>query len=573
MLVESFIESIICETLKKQFGDTIQEKEILQAIRQYLERVEKQNLNIAVDEEIDFGKLQSYILGEMGDDLKLRLLGDNDERQRARDSIARKSIQYAAANTSLKEERVRKIVFDSIDIARQILRKEIPSNMLMVSAEIEDCINDSTESIKQEIEINRDMLQEIKEGSPLASDNLSRRIESGDMAGISDDFKYVFDAISPRHKLYPHYGFRLNSKCNIISYPMNEDAHTLYPESMRIVPDQITLGENKITSISDKVLNQSYCRQIPINMHIAEASKYLGDVIDPCQSEAEELIGQTITVKPPEFPKAFPCCVRVNGKVEVPYLLLRTKEILEDGSIVVSNEEQENFSYQVMITLLQQERKASFSVVPRTTTTNKERLSFCKLMLEINTGNPVELMVLTNKEILVTGYINGQELNELNNEIDLLNKVVRIEEFYSVELSVPKTVTMGEYSLLSKLYDLTIGEYQNKWTAFDFEFSVSDELRETILNTKNQVFSVAYGAETKFSLWNEEIVVNVVRVIKKARIKDLKRLKQKVRVLEIGDSIKLHLVAADKENSEYCDAICSEYKENVLEFLSENKED
>ncbi|WP_022757490.1 hypothetical protein [Butyrivibrio fibrisolvens] len=74
-------------------------------------------------------------------------------------------------------------------------------------------------------------------------------------------------------------------------------------------------------------------------MSIIRRKLILGNIEGPSQYEAEELVGKLIEIKPQEFPPAFPCSISVNGKVFFDYLLMRTKEILEDGTVILDNRE------------------------------------------------------------------------------------------------------------------------------------------------------------------------------------------------------------------------------------------
>ncbi len=42
------------------------------------------------------------------------------------------------------------------------------------------------------------------------------------------------------------------------------------------------------------------------------------------------------------FHRLFPCSIKVGGKTYFEYVLLRTKEILDDGTYIVTNDEQRN---------------------------------------------------------------------------------------------------------------------------------------------------------------------------------------------------------------------------------------
>ena len=76
----------------------------------------------------------------------------------------------------------------------------------------------------------------------------------------------------------------------------------------------------------------AYRHQLKLVMSIDEAVKLLGNRPDPIQTEAKQYIGKEIIAIPPEFPEAFPCSIKVGEKTYFDYILLRTEEILDDGT-------------------------------------------------------------------------------------------------------------------------------------------------------------------------------------------------------------------------------------------------
>lgn len=101
----------------------------------------------------------------------------------------------------------------------------------------------------------------------------------------------------------------------------------------------------------------------------------MGTVRDPSQSQTVNMVGRTAIIHPPAFPPAFPCNVKIDNEVVVEYLLLRTKEIEDDGTFVVTNEEQQHFPFKIVLKVHIGKGTLSVRIIPQTLS-NKEELCF-----------------------------------------------------------------------------------------------------------------------------------------------------------------------------------------------------
>ena len=570
MFVIDFIKSIISDSLKKRLGEHFQERAIEDALGRYLESERRHLINISTEEEIDFGKLQYYILNELKDDLELRFFGNPSERKRARQSIVNKSVYYASANTTLKEDRVRKIVFNCIDIAKQAIEKAIPGSLLYVKSEIISSVGDSEERLKSEILENRRLIQEQNADSLLSYGDLKKAAEEGDYSCVSEKMELALRYMSSKHELAPYYGFKMNANNKLMSYPISADAQDKYPAKMQVVSNSIKIGDKEISAIDTAVLKQSYCHQIPFTMRVTDAKKYLGDFLDPIQDEAKELIGKDIVLSPPEFPKAFPCCVRMDGIIVVPYLLLRTKEILDNGTIVVTNEEQEQAAFYLKLSLSPSSGQYSFSIMPNAPT-NKDLLLLCQVFKGLFDGKQYEIVLLENNEIMFSGHLEDDRLVQISEEqIDIYEKAVQVEEFYHVSLKVPDKIPIDDYYLLNKLYILSKGEFREKWGEIEVDLIVSDDLRNRVNGMEDKLIALAYGHNAKFELWDASICIPIVTLLRNTRVEDLPRLKDKIKYFDNGDTIRVHFVADKDLGGERIEIIGEEIKENDILLFDNN---
>ena len=92
----------------------------------------------------------------------------------------------------------------------------------------------------------------------------------------------------------------------------------------------------------------------------------------------------------------------VGSDIVVPFLLLRTKEILEDGSVIITNEEQENYHFNVRITCFFNSKKVTFTVTPQNAS-NKEFLHYRLFLKRILAGEQVTVNALSLNEKLMCG--------------------------------------------------------------------------------------------------------------------------------------------------------------------------
>ena len=110
----------------------------------------------------------------------------------------------------------------------------------------------------------------------------------------------------------------------MISVPLTQDAEQKYPSSMNMRAD-IEVGENLYHNKNVDPFEYAYRHQKNMFVKVTDATKMLGNVKDPVQKEAEKLRGQSLMVKPKEFPKAVPCSVVVDDVTYFEYICSEQK--------------------------------------------------------------------------------------------------------------------------------------------------------------------------------------------------------------------------------------------------------
>lgn len=541
--ISDYVVDIGVDAVKDKIKDSREEAEIRCRLNEFLEREQKYNLNCTLEEEIDFQGLAEYIRGDLLEDVKLRLFGNIIERGRARQSIMDKAACYAQAKTRISDSRARKLVSVSVDILRAFYRKKINRDLKFIAAEIEDTV------IGEMTAQNQALTKKIEETSILSIDHNISLIRDGNLDLVERNLSTVLDGISVAHTLPHDFRFDINERRRLVSVPISDDALKRYPHRLRISAESIKMGDTELAGLDARTLSRAYRHQLPISFDVVTARKYLGDILDPAQAVAEDIAGAHIVLYPPSFPEAFPCNISIDGTVAVEYLLLRTKEILDDGTLIVTNDEQKNFNFKVKIRINPISKQFTFSITP-TEPTNDELLRYRLFLKKVASAERIAVKALAeNVDILSAGKLNPIDFDQLDTEIQFLERIVAIERYFDIAFCIPEELRPEDHLLIHRLYSMIEqGVFQGKRKQFDFTLEVSESSRTSINSmAESASLSLAYSDDVSVTLFDQTIEFPLLRRIDGARIDDPTGLKRKAEVLDDGDEIKLRYIPADQD--------------------------
>lgn len=542
-IVVDYLSNIGLEVVRDRIKDSAMETAARNRLREYLARQNKINKVCTREEEIDFEGLAKYILEDLIEDVKIRLFGGIAERARARDTILKKAISYAQSNTNLSNKRVQKIVKESVAILQGYYRSKVNRELLFVAAQIEDTISMRIDAAEQEISTRIDQVDsKVGAANLLSLDTNVALARAGNLAQVENDFSSALKAISSTHKLFPYYGYRMEGQDSLVSIPLTADAATMYPPRFNVTASSVRLGDTVINRIDDDVLSKSYRHQLPISMDVVTAKKYLGDVLDPSQKEAEEMTGAHVVMTPPPFPPAFPCSFSVNGVTYFDYVLLRTKEILDDGTVIISNEEQVNHPFDISMSYHHQSKQFSFSVHLRSPS-NGELLKYYRFISSMACGGEMQIKALSQNEVILKGPATTADNTDYSFEIHFLEMVVEIEEAFDCSFELPNAISRNDYDTVEHLYMLLkTGKYEGSWTNMDFEFSVTSVTKQRVSELTDACYTLWYLCPATIDLFGAELRLPIRRNIKCAQVYELEKTKRKAEVLDVGDQIKIKYI-------------------------------
>ena len=567
-IVVDYLCNIGFDVVKDRIMDSNKTVAVYDRLEDYLERQREVNEICSRDEEIDFEGLAKYIREELIEDVKLRLFGKTEERAKARDTILRKATLYAQSQTNLSEKRAQKMVEDSIAILQGYYRSKVNRELLFIATQIEDTFSKRIDDVNQDVSAKIAQIEAKVEAANLMSLDANIALaQAGNLSQIERNLSAALKAISSTHKLFPYYGYKMEGQDNLVSIPLTDDAVKLYPPRFNVTASSVRLGDTVISKIDNDVFSKSYRHQVPISMDVVTARKYLGDILDPSQREAEQMTGAHVIMTPPPFPPAFACSISIDDVLCFEYVLLRTKEILDDGTVIISNEEQKSFPFDISVSYNHQSEQYSFTIHINSTSSS-EMLQYYQFISSLACGGEMQIKVLSTNEVIIKGLATTSDSADYSFEIHFLEMVTNIEEAFNCCFELPDEISRNDYDTLEHLNTLLeTGKYKGSWTKMNFDFTVSSNTKQRVSELTNANYSLWYISPTEIDLLGKELQLPIMRKIECAQVYELEKTKRKAEVLDDGDSIKINYVPGNgRKTGVYYDYIAPEDSDSSIVY-------
>lgn len=556
------IADIGIDVAKEHFENKRLEAKAKEKLSEYLTRQKKYNFDCSLEEEIDFEGLAEYIHNDLIDDVKIRLFGRKQERRIAREAIADKAACYAQAKTKLSKERAKHLAVTAVDILRGFFRSKIDCSTLFAAAEIEDTVIDemSEQHKAQDHKIDA-LAKNIQDNSLLSIDKNVSLANSGKIDTVEKNAAAFFAALGTAHVLTPYYGFTMDGVSCLKSIPLRPDAVELYPPHFEVTATAFKMGGTLLPNVDASTFTRAYRTQSPIEFDVTTAQKYLGNVLDPIQHEAENLTGTHVILKPPTFPPAFPCSVFIDGELVIAYLLLRTKKIEDDGTIVITNEEQKNFNFMVTLEVNTSAASLNLSITPNSPP-NVGALNYRRFLKKASSANCIELKDLEHNATFISSKANlvPHNFENLDSEIEFLEKIVAIENHFHISLTIPEEIEISDHQVINRLYSMIRdGKYCGSCSGFTMSFNLTEELRQSIRTIGETACSFSCSLGMHVELFDQKLDFNIIRKIDSMRLDNFEKITKKIDALDNGDPIKVSFVSGNTDpNIHYSDMFYSE---------------
>lgn len=547
------ISSITLNAVAKHTGTLYEEKKLKSSLKEYIESQRKYNEIVSLSEEIDFQGLADYIEKNLMGDVDTWLYGKSSkERASARSTIITKAACAANVDSDEAKSRVVKLVSVTLDIIKDCYRHHIPKPLKLLTAEAtEEIITCVKDGAKEIVDNQKQLENDIKDVSEslealnsnqLSIDNAVRFAKDNQWSTIEDRMDSLIKHLSAEHPLAPDYGVAYDS--GFKSVPLTDDAISKYPPRLELSCDLYSDGKKLDDPIED-ILDYHKRHQRPLTIDVKNAVQYLGSFLDPFQKEAERSTGSRFTLHPPQLSKTIPCSIKVRDKVFFDLIYIKVQEILDDGTLVIGNQDSESDIYFELRINPSNPEHPQFAIKTRRLT-NRDYLKMASFYCDLDKYNDLHIYCLSTGEDLIAGTIDFSMKTDFGSwdaEVDFIKRICEIEEWFDLKLPPPRVVTNKEYSLITHLSNLIREEYVNyPWRQLNFTITLNPHWRTLITSLGGSMEYVYYIKDDMCSIFGTELKLKYIRYIEKAAVLNYDKVVKKLEVLEDGDVIKITVV-------------------------------
>lgn len=492
---------------KSKTNEKINEHKLKKDLEDYILSKKEYFDLCSIDEEFDFEGLLDYVSNNLIEDMKIRVFSKSiKEREKARNTIINKGLQFSQANTKESKAKVTKLVANCIDIIRDFYKKQLTIKEYFLCSEIvDDVVENLTDKIDESNEL---ILSSQKELAEYSSDNFVQLVNNNQLNLAETKINNLFNIISTQHKLYPEYGYSLNQG-KLISVPLQENSIQKYPPIMDIKAD-LQIGEyiNYFNGLDP--LDFSYRHQLDMIIQVKDARKLLGSIEDPCQYEAERMIGENLVLKHKEFPPAFPCSIKVGGKT---YFEFRFK-----------TEGERIFSFTSHAKNMNSKEHLNYSMFIRDVVMKKE-FSIYSYDLQKEVAKSLEY------------HESNYDTTLIDFEIDLYTRLCLIESYFDVIFDLPEKIEVNQSKIIFSLSELIKNNNKSiSWKGTELTIQFGSLAKNNISDFSEPVSFLADG-ENNVELFGQILRFSHRRVYKSAIMRDYERKSKMIQLLEGDETI------------------------------------
>lgn len=525
------------DRLKEQGDEYKLQKRLEDFFAQYRSQFER----ICQDAEFNLESVFDHFRNHLDSDFKHFLFGTTfEERERAQRSIYSKVISVSNAVTPESQSQVKSLAESVLQILYDFYLKSIGTDLLLAVNTISSELSPKIDSLAKTVGQTQSTVEQLIISGLTESD--IQKAQNGNNDSIALKVGTMQQTIRSLHPVQGYQNQIMNGR--IISVPVTPEAQK-NPPKMKIT-GKTMLGDEPVSDITDETLDYAYRHQLSFKISVKDAKKYLGGILDPNQEEAKSLVGTTIIAKPQSFPPAFPVSLYCDDDCMFDYIMIRTQEILDDGSFIITNTEQTRSSFGFIMTLNIQKNHADVTVKPRECATTKELLLLHKFFLKARMGCTIRLKNLTEQTV----FLEFREPASNNDDceirrffIETLENLIIMETYYNTQLSLPEPVEFAYCRWIIFIGRLIKGEKISvPWKQFKFQLCVNESNKK---NIQKGIQDLTYIGSVSIKMWETQYSLPVAVTYKKARMKDENRMIDIISRMEVGETISITYISDD----------------------------
>ena len=387
-------------------------------------------------------------------------------------------------------------------------------------------------------EVLKEVMEESMANPPLAR---LKRSNEKDIKSLEKEVSDYLENNLGEHPLSPYYRYSIDND-KIQSKAVNAEAAKLYPANFQIT-GLVKFGD-KYYDKEDNPFEYSYRHQLVMTIEIEDAVRKLGPFKDPIQTSAQEYVGKEHYYKPPEFPPAFPCSIKVGETVYYDYILLRTQEISDEGEYFISNAQQKISSY-FEIRINPQNPQNPYFYIKEDFLTNASRLNYVKFIQALEQNKDLHIFMLDERKDFIAGYINDigykPQLYTIENDIDFLERLCILDEYFGIRLNPQGEISREEMEDVFHFSNL-IKEKKllYRWIPYTALYKIGKDISlEEINSYRNTIAKFEHTGVLETELFGENLELPIKVEINGIKTEIIPLGKESLDELEIGDEVNI----------------------------------
>lgn len=531
--VAGVITQKVVSWLSNRVVTKIDEEKLRLEIQAYFDQKRTENSILRSDDEL-FEKITECFWEDNMPIIENAIFGTQSERKEARENLYSNTCDTLNIHDNKTRREVAKIIKDIVSIAKKYYSSRLSRNEQILKEEIVDDISS--------------VLAEVTKvhSSPINYDVANAAAEKGDSDLIAKSIMGLHGFLDMTHELYPDYGIEMIGPEQYISKPLSCEAINKYPPKFKL-KGIATIGDRVLPCLTLNDIDYANRHQQDIVINITEAQKFLGEKVDPYQYEAQQMIGEKLVKKPEPFAPAEPFNIKIDGQIVYDYIELRLIEELDDGSIVISNREQNNCGIELTLTHNFETNASNFTVIIKDKS-NKGYLKNLKFMRDSMRGYIMEIYSLKHEENLLEGKCKGftidRNVDKLDEEIEFLDCICAIEDRFNISIKLPELISETDFNQTRYLYKLINNEnIENCGRNFKMDMTLSEESHDAFAEMEDTEIILWMNIDCKIDLFGFTFNMPIKRTVSPARIAEISRIKEIAKLLKVGEKITLEIIA------------------------------
>lgn len=382
-------------------------------------------------------------------------------------------------------------------------------------------------------------------------------MRSGNIMEVINLLEQQKNIIGTYHQCYPDYTVDIKTvhgKVIPYSKPLSKESLEKFPPSIKgkfNIPNKYSGFRN-----FNELLNYSYRTQTNIDINMVELKKMLGNIEDPYQQEIISIADFSTAkwmIKPKEFPEAKPYRITLEDAVEsFDYILLRTTKISDNNEIFISNSEQEtDIHIELVFNLELNKINFNFKINDKWGRSKNTNLKYLKFIEQAGKGKKLDIISLEEDIVMASGISDDMNYSSgfksIHEEILFLENIILIEEKYHKIINIPEYISQDDFEAINYLATgIKDGVVKGNWTSYFPEFELTEENIYIWRNIDNNPMELVLKTKMTVIIFDKKFEVpELIRILKSATYYNIDKLIKKMKVLEVGDIIKVKLIPSD----------------------------